>query len=321
MSDDIADLEIGALRQTKSKGGCAEGGRDVTRRVSTRAGKWGRLLRFRECPKAEGEVTGAGLERDEEATLRRMLLVTGCVLALSVGSRAEEISLKDGTKIVGHMVAINGDKIEVETSYGKLQLNRSDILTISFPENGAPRSSDSTKPSEGVIGSVTAPPKEVAPKVEESLTGTAYVNKTGKFTLTLPAGWAINKDSQRGANTWAMLRTPDNTQFALVTREEYPGSLESYKELMFLNSRRNLSNFEQISEQKVTIDGQPALILIYRGNVTTGSHLPIEYLTAVVQNGTTFTKIVTWAVEPLFQDMQGKFETIVNSYHSTAGKN
>ena len=33
---------------------------------------------------------------------------------------AEEISLRDGTKIVGHMTTISADKIEVETSYGKI---------------------------------------------------------------------------------------------------------------------------------------------------------------------------------------------------------
>src|ERR1700752_5147294 len=68
----------------------------------------------------------------------RFLSAFALALALSsMPAVAEEISLKDGTKIVGHMTAITPDKIEVETSYGKIQLKRSDILTISFPENGA----------------------------------------------------------------------------------------------------------------------------------------------------------------------------------------
>jgi len=66
-----------------------------------------------------------------------------CLLA-AVPAAAEEISLKDGAKIVGRMTAISADKIEVETSYGKVQLKRNDILTISFPENGSTATSSNT---------------------------------------------------------------------------------------------------------------------------------------------------------------------------------
>jgi hypothetical protein len=55
----------------------------------------------------------------------------------SVGAPlGEEISLKDDTKIVGHMSAVTADKIELDTSYGEVQLKRRAIVTISFPENG-----------------------------------------------------------------------------------------------------------------------------------------------------------------------------------------
>src|ERR1700740_1798115 len=109
--------------------------------------------------------------------LVKFLPALSLCLAASVPAAAEEILMKDGTKIVGHMTALKSDKIEVETNYGKMELKRTDILTINFPENGpAPFS---PPPS--------AAPKEAAIKMDESLRGTQYANNTAKFTLSVPA--------------------------------------------------------------------------------------------------------------------------------------
>jgi hypothetical protein len=42
------------------------------------------------------------------------------------------------------MTAVSTDKIEVQTSFGKVQLNRGDSVTISFPENS--RANESAPP-------------------------------------------------------------------------------------------------------------------------------------------------------------------------------
>src|SRR3974377_2103502 len=69
-----------------------------------------------------------------ESPMYRMLFVL--VLALAGFSAAgEEFVLKDGTKLVGKMTALTADKIEVETSYGKMQVKRTDLVSINFPEN------------------------------------------------------------------------------------------------------------------------------------------------------------------------------------------
>ena len=67
--------------------------------------------------------------------MHRPLLILLLLLSSALSAAAEEFALKDGTKIVGHMIAIKGDRIEVETPYGKMLLKRSDILAIGFPEN------------------------------------------------------------------------------------------------------------------------------------------------------------------------------------------
>ena len=239
--------------------------------------------------------------------MRRMTTILAVLLTASLPAVAEEIVLKDGTKIVGHMTGVTLDKIEVETSYGKVQLNRSDIVSIAFPENNAAKAD------------TAAPVKQDLPKIDETLSGTQYVNRTGKFTLTLPSDWVIDSNLRHAATTLAGLSSRDNMRFAMVIQEEYPGSLESYKELTMLNVRRTLTNFEQLSEANVTIDGKPALLVFYRGTLAKTGNLPVEFVSAIVQSGNTFTKVSAWSVEPLFHDMQPAFEKLVNSYHSTGG--
>src|SRR5258708_14123252 len=115
------------------------------------------------------------------------LPVFSLFLAMSLPAAAEEFLLKDGTKIVGHMSALQADKIEVETAYGKMQLKRADLIAINFPENGT------------VAASPPQAAKHVALTIEESLRGTQYVNKTGKFALTVPPDWKIDPKQPRSA--------------------------------------------------------------------------------------------------------------------------
>lgn len=232
---------------------------------------------------------------------------TICVLFLvaALPALAEEIVLKDGTKIVGHMTGITSEKIEVETSYGKVQLNRGDILAINFPENGSGKTAD------------ISAAKEDLPKIDEILTGTQYVNRTRKFSLTLPPEWMIDVNLRHSPGTFAGLTSKDKMRFAMVVQEEYPGSLDSYRELSMLGARRTLSNFEELAHSNVTIDGKTALLVYYRGAVQKSNNLPVEFLSAFIPAGNTYTKITVWCIEPLFHDMQPAFEKIVTSYRTT----
>jgi hypothetical protein len=241
--------------------------------------------------------------------MRRVFSILLVFFAASLAAVAEEIAMKDGTKIVGHMSGVTADKVEVETAYGKLQLKRSDIVTISFPEN-APKAPDASKAPEATAA------KADAPKIDESLQGARYVNKTGRFSLTVPQEWVINTDLHRADGTLAVLNSRDKMRYLMVSQEEYPGSLESYKELIVLNGRRNLSNYEELAQSNVTIDGKAGLFLFYRGISQKGS-LPMAFLSAIVPSGNTYTKITVWCIEPLFHDMQPAFEKMLMSYRST----
>ncbi|MCU1243707.1 MAG: hypothetical protein JWO71_4433 [Candidatus Acidoferrum typicum] len=237
--------------------------------------------------------------------MRRTLFlpVFSLFLAISLPAAAEEILLKDGTKIVGHMSALQADKIEVETAYGKMQLKRGDIIAINFPENGA------------VAAPGTPAAKDVALNIDESLRGTQYVNKTGKFTLTVPSDWKINQ-TQRSAPVVTALTSGDDMRFLLVAQEQYNGSLESYKGLLELMYRKTFGSYEELSQSLVKIDGKPGLLFSFRGISTKANNLPVQFLVAIVPSGTTYTRIATWCVEPLFHETQSTFEKIMTSYHS-----
>jgi hypothetical protein len=242
---------------------------------------------------------------------RRSLLVFCLAASLPAVAAAEEISLKDGTKIIGHMTSLTGDKIEVETSYGKMQLKRTDIVAINFPENGPAPSSASSSDS-----GTAAKADSTSRLVDESLQGARYLNRTGKFSLTLPQDWVINTDVHRNPETLTVLSSRDKTRFLMVMQEEYPGSLESYKDLTMLAARKNLNNYEELAQSNVTIDGKAALMVFYRGNSQKGG-LPMEFVSAIFPSGNGYSKMTVWCVEPLFHDMQPTFEKLLSSYRNT----
>jgi len=54
-----------------------------------------------------------------------------------------------------------------------------------------------------------------------------------------------------------------------------------------------------------------------RDVITKSNNLPVEFLSAFIQSGNTYTKISVWCIEPLFHDMQPTFEKIVTSYRTS----
>jgi hypothetical protein len=204
------------------------------------------------------------------------------------------------------MTAISGDKIDVETAYGKMSLKRSDILTISFPENGKQDAPVGTQPSQ-----------KDKPKIEDSLDGTQYINKTGGFSLTLPPEWKINPALSASTDAIAGLSSHDNMRYVMVVREEFSGSLESYLGLAEIQAKRNLQDYEKLSESPITIDNKPAILISFRGTSAKADNLPIQFLTAIIPIGNTYYRISTWCIEPLFNETQSTFEKIISSYHDT----
>ena len=222
---------------------------------------------------------------------------------------ANEISLKDSTKFVGRVTSITFEEIEVETSDGRIHSKSTDP----DPESIHFRQGFSTQSTEANTV------KADLPKIDESLHGTEYVNRTGKFSLTLPPEWIINADLRHRPVTLAGLSSSDKTRFAIVDQNEYPGSVASYKELTMAAARITLNNFEELSQSFATIDGKRAILAFYRGNIPGSANTSVEFVTAFISRADNkFTKVTAWCAQPLFHDTQPAFEKLVTSYRSSA---
>lgn len=232
--------------------------------------------------------------------MRKTILLFPLLFVALMPASAEEIVLKDGTKVIGRMIGIKNDKIEVQTPYGKMQIQRSDILAINFPEN------DGTAVSSTSAGKTRS--------VDESLTGTQYINHTGNFTLTVPIEWKMNPELRASADALAALSSRDDMRFVIVEHEPFTGSLESYKGLVEVQSRRNLSEYEKLAEANVTIDGHPAVLLTFRGTNAQAHNLPLEFLVVIASFGGEYLHGVAWCIEPLFNESQRTLESILLSY-------
>ena len=119
------------------------------------------------------------------------------------------------------------------------------------------------------------------------------------------------------AVVFAGLSSKDGMSFLTVTREEFNGSMESYKGLLDLKYRKSFGNYEMLSESPVNIDGQSALLISFRGVLTKADNTPIQYLVAIIPSGNTYTRVAAWCVEPLFHETQPMFEKILTSYRVT----
>ena len=233
---------------------------------------------------------------------RRMMLALILLAFVGAAVCAEEILLKDGTKITGKITGVKDDVFQVKTSYGEIQIPRAEIVSISFPEN-------QTKDAEGAA----------LPEVNESLEGTRYVNRTAKFELTVPADWklapAVRKQSK---DIIAALAGPDEMVLLLVTPEPYSGSFTSYKALIEVNLKSNFGNFQKRSEADVTMDGQKAVKIVWTGLNNHANDAPMKSLMAMVPYEKRVVRVAFLTLEPLFDENLQVMERILATYKSLA---
>lgn len=62
--------------------------------------------------------------------MRRLSIAFGLLLAVAAGVRADEIRLKDGSKIIGTIVEFENDSFKVETAYGFAMVRKDSIAQI-----------------------------------------------------------------------------------------------------------------------------------------------------------------------------------------------
>jgi hypothetical protein len=217
---------------------------------------------------------------------------------------AEEIQLKDGSKISGKLTSIEGSVFHVKTAYGEIQVPRSEVVLIRFPEN-SPK-------EEG-----TGPTSAVVPPVDESLDGTTYSNRTAHFQADVPAGWTIAPELRKTKDISAALESGDQALFFMVTVEQYSGSLSTYRVLAETTIQSKIQEYKKESEAEAKLDGRTGVRMVISGKTAT---TPLKFLVYILPYEGRMVRLTFFTLEPLFSDAVPIFEKIGASYHSTSDK-
>ena len=208
---------------------------------------------------------------------------------------AEEIQLKDGTKISGKVIGVKNDTFQIQTSYGSINVPRSDVVTIAFPEN-QPSTANSPMP------------------IAESLIGTTYINRTANFQVAMPNGWRLAPEMRKSKDIVAALKSPDSTLFFLVTPEPFAGNLATYKVLAETQYKSKFSDYEKVSESQVQIDGRSGVRMVFHGK--TDKTTTWTWCVYILPYDSRVVRLSFLTLEPLFNDAVPVFEKIAASYRS-----
>jgi hypothetical protein len=211
---------------------------------------------------------------------------------------AEQIELKNGTKFTGTVVAVQGDTFRIKTAYGEIQVPRSDLVSISFSDaNSADK----------------VPEKDSAP-VEETLSGTNYINRTGGFELTVPEGWVLGPElRKKQPDIIAALKSPDQSQFVVVTPEKFAGNLTTYEVFCETQYQAKFEDYKRIEKSDIKLDGRPGIRIIFQG-VSSANRIRLKFLVYILQYEDKMVRLTFFTLEPLFTDSLPVFEKIAGTY-------
>jgi len=216
---------------------------------------------------------------------------------------AEEIQLKDGTKITGKLIGVNGDTLQIKTAYGDINVPRKDIVSITFPEN-------QPKKADAATAGVVRP-------VDEMLNAGAYVNHSGNFTLQIPKEWKLTPDLlQQNSSLIAAMASSDETQILLVTPETFTGTLDTYRVLVENSLKEGFSDYQQVEQNDLTLDGHKALRMVSTG-IKKGTQTPFKFLVYLIALDGKVERLTFLTLVPFYNDAEPTFEKIAASYHST----
>lgn len=218
--------------------------------------------------------------------------------------RAEEILLKDGTKITGKLTGVSGDTFQVKTAYGDISIPRSEVVTISFPEN-APKGAETDSSTLSV---------------DEELKAGTYTNRTAGFQVTVPSGWTLAPELRKSKDVIAALKSPDEALFFMVTPEKFSGTLATYKVLAETQFKANFSSYQSDSETEAQLDGRKGVKLVFRGKSNV-NQAELKFLVYILPYDGRMVRLSFFTLDPLFAEGAPVFEKMAASYHSAVKGN
>lgn len=229
----------------------------------------------------------------------RILTMAGILASATIG--AEEIQLKNGTKITGKLTGITGDTFQVQTAYGDMKVPRSEVVTITFPENQASKASDNAD--------------DAVASIDESLEGTTYINRTSDFEATVPAGWVFWADLRKTKDVVAALKSADATLFFLVTEETYAGKLSTYQVLVETEAQSKFKDYQKLAQSEVQLDGRNGARSVFQAT-SRDDNIPFKFVVYILPYDGRMMRLTFFTLVPLFDEAVHTFEKIAASYHT-----
>jgi hypothetical protein len=216
------------------------------------------------------------------------------VCALCAFARADELKLRDGTKITGIIVGFEDDHFKVETNYGFALVRRDRVAAITMSDAGKAASarnpaapSNAPGPAPSVVPSAAPPaapqtpsptsasstpaaPASLppAPRIREEVDGNTYTNHTYGFRLYKPPSWQVIEGAHRSLpNAVLAMGTGDETTLLVVGREPLRGSLQSQAAMTERRLGEIYENYRSLGDEATTVAGLPAVSRRFRGTV------------------------------------------------------
>lgn len=237
--------------------------------------------------------------------MRKLCLVFAFFVLSTSQFLAEELELKDGSKVTGKLTSIEGNIFHVKTAYGEIQVPRSEVVAIRFPEN-APKSDNGSGNDSGA-----------STPIDEKLDGTTYFNRTNHFQASVPATWILAPELRKAKGVVASLKSSDQSRFFMVTQETFSGSLKTYQVLVETQLQATFQDIQKVSETSTKLDGHVGVRLAFKAKK---DNTPLEYLIYILPYDNSMVRLSFFTLQPLFDEAMPEFEKIAQSYHSTVDK-
>jgi len=203
-------------------------------------------------------------------TYKSSYFLLAIVLCTATCAPADELRLKDGTKIIGTIVGFEDNSFKVQTSYGFALVRRDVVASIilSEPAKELPKAAQPA-PAPAKAETPAPPPQPPPPVVvREEVEGNAYTNHTYGFRMYKPPSWRLIEGARKMLpNAVVAMGTNDETTLFVVAREPLIGTLENYAVATARRLQGTYEHFRALDERKVTIAGAPAIQQRFRGTV------------------------------------------------------
>ena len=140
------------------------------------------------------------------------------------------------------------------------------------------------------------------------------VSANGKFRITVPAGWDVEKDLNDAADLQASHR--DSEMYIVVlseTKEDlHDMNLEGHSKLTREALLKTVQDSTISGPTSVTVDGHPAVQYEIRGAV---NHVNVVYLHTTVESPKYFHQILAWTVPSRFALNKTTLEQVTEKFH------